>query len=138
MRKKKGLGRGLSELISGEALSRTRAVIEVSVDNIEPNPYQPRQALSDDSLQELTLSIQAHGIVQPVIVRGTEDADVYQIIAGERRWRAAQNAGLETVPCIVQEADDQKAVELALVENLMTWRRWRPPTRFDISFRSSA
>jgi len=118
MRKKKGLGRGLSELISGEALARSRAVLEVNTDNIEPNPYQPRQSLSDESLEELTLSIQAHGIVQPVIVRRTEDEDVYQIIAGERRWRAARNAGLETVPCIVQEADDQKAVELALVENL--------------------
>jgi len=118
MRKKKGLGRGLSELISGEALSRSRAVLEVSVDNIEPNPYQPRQSLSDESLEELMLSIQAHGIVQPVVVRPTEDADVYQIIAGERRWRAARNAGLETIPCIVQEADDEKAIELALVENL--------------------
>ncbi len=118
MRKKKGLGRGLSELISGEALARSRAVLEVNTDNIEPNPYQPRQSLSDESLEELTLSIQAHGIVQPVIVRRTEDEDVYQIIAGERRWRAARNAGLETVPCIVQEADDEKAVELALVENL--------------------
>lgn len=117
--RKKGLGRGLSELISGEALARSRAVLEVNVDKLEPNPYQPRQTLLDDeSLEELTLSIEAHGVVQPVVVRRTDDPDVYQIIAGERRWRAARRAGLQTIPCIIQDADDEKALELALVENL--------------------
>lgn len=116
--RKTGLGRGLSELISGEALARTRAVIEVGLDKLEPNPYQPRHAIDDDSLEELTLSIEAHGVVQPVVVRRTESPDVYQIIAGERRWRAASRAGLQTVPCIVQDASDERALEIALVENL--------------------
>ncbi|MEA3402117.1 MAG: ParB/RepB/Spo0J family partition protein [Armatimonadota bacterium] len=116
--RKKALGRGLSELISGEALARTRSVLEVSVDKLEPNPFQPRHGLNEESLEELTLSIEAHGVVQPVVVRQAEEPEVFQIIAGERRWRAAKRAGLQTVPCVVQEADDEKTLELALVENL--------------------
>ncbi len=115
---KKGLGRGLSELISGEALARSRAVLEVQLDRLEPNPYQPRQSISEEALEELTLSIETHGVVQPVVVRRTDDAEVFEIIAGERRWRAAQRAGLQTIPCIVHEADEEKMLELALVENL--------------------
>ncbi|MCD6361757.1 MAG: ParB/RepB/Spo0J family partition protein [Armatimonadetes bacterium] len=116
--RKKGLGRGLSELLSGEALARSRAVLEVSVDKLEPNPYQPRHSVNEEALEELTLSIETHGIVQPIVVRRTSEDEVYQIIAGERRWRAAQRAGLQTVPCIVHEADERKTLELALVENL--------------------
>jgi len=71
-----------------------------------------------ERLEELTLSIETHGIVQPIVVRRTAEDDVYQIIAGERRWRAAQRAGLQTVPCVVHEADERKTLELALVENL--------------------
>jgi ParB family transcriptional regulator, chromosome partitioning protein len=116
--RKKGLGRGLSELISGEELARSRAVLEVSVNNLEPNPYQPRQVIAEASLEELTLSVEAHGVVQPVVVRRTAEPDVFQIIAGERRWRAAQRAGLQTIPCVVHEADEEKMLEIALVENL--------------------
>lgn len=116
--RKKGLGRGLSELISGEALARSRAVLEVNVENLEPNPYQPREALDEEGLEELTLSVEAHGVVQPVVVRRTDEDDVFQIIAGERRWRAAERAGLQTVPCVVHEADEERMLELALVENL--------------------
>lgn len=116
--RKKGLGRGLSELISGEALARSRAVLEVHVDKLEPNPYQPRQSMNEGALEELTLSIEAHGVVQPVVVRKTDEEDVFQIIAGERRWRAAQRAGLQTVPCIVHDANEERMLELALVENL--------------------
>ncbi len=116
--RKKGLGRGLSELISGEALARSRAVLEVSLDNLEPNPYQPRSEMNEDSLEELTLSIETHGVVQPVVVRKTDEEDVFQIVAGERRWRAAGRAGLNTIPCIITEADDERMLELALVENL--------------------
>lgn len=116
--RKKGLGRGLSELISGEALARSRAVLEVQLDNLEPNPYQPRTTMDEGSLEELTLSIEAHGVVQPVVVRRTEEEEIFQIIAGERRWRAARRAGLNTIPCIVQDADDEHMLELALVENL--------------------
>ena len=116
--RRSGLGRGLSELISGEALARTRAVLEVHLDKLEPNPYQPRQEMNEEALEELTLSIEAHGIVQPVIVRRTPEEDLFQIIAGERRWRAARRAGLQTVPCVIYEADDEKMLEVALVENL--------------------
>ncbi len=115
---KKGLGRGLSELISGEALARSRAVLEVGVDKLEPNPYQPRHGIDDEGLEELTLSIEAHGIMQPVVVRRTDEPEVFQIIAGERRWRAAMRAGLQTIPCVVHDADDEHMLELALVENL--------------------
>ena len=116
--RRSGLGRGLRELISGEALARTRAVLEVHLDKLEPNPYQPRQEMNEEALEELTLSIEAHGIVQPVIVRRTPEEDLFQIIAGERRWRAARRAGLQTVPCVIYEADDEKMLEVALVENL--------------------
>lgn len=116
--RKKGLGRGLSELISGEALARSRAVLEVHLDNLEPNPYQPRTTMDEEALEELTLSIETHGVVQPVVVRRGEEEETFQIIAGERRWRAARRAGLQTIPCIVQDANDEAMLELALVENL--------------------
>jgi ParB family chromosome partitioning protein len=114
--RKRGLGRGLSDLLSGEALSQSRAVIEVPLGEIEPNPNQPRQDFNEDALEELTLSIEVHGVLQPIIVRRT--GPTYQIVAGERRWRAAQRAGLQTIPCLVQDADDNQALELAMIENL--------------------
>lgn len=114
--RKKGLGRGLSDLLSGEVLSQSRAVIEVPLDDIEPNPHQPRQIMDDSALEELTVSIEAHGVLQPIMVRSAGSG--YQIVAGERRWRAARRAGLRTVPCLVQNADDSQALELALIENL--------------------
>lgn len=114
--RKRGLGRGLSDLLSGEALSQSRAVIEVPLTEIEPNPNQPRQDFNEDALEELTLSIEMHGVLQPIIVRRT--GATYQIVAGERRWRAAQRAGRQTIPCLVQDADDAQALELAMIENL--------------------
>ena len=114
--RRRTLGRGLSELISGEALAQTRAVVEVPVGRIAPNPFQPRISVESDSLEELTLSIEAHGVIQPIITRLV--GDDYEIIAGERRWRAAQRAGLETVPCIVQDVSNEEALQLALIENL--------------------
>lgn len=114
--RKKGLGRGLSDLLSGEGLTQTRAVIEVPLDEIEPNPRQPRQYMDDAALEDLTLSIELHGVLQPIMVRSC--ANGYQIVAGERRWRAARRAGLRTVPCLVQHADDLQALELAMIENL--------------------
>jgi len=117
MMRRKGLGRGLSDLLSGgEALAQSRAVVEIPIDEIEPNPLQPRQIVEDEALEELTNSIEAHGILQPLIVR--EAGKGYQIVAGERRWRAARRAGLRTVPCLVQTADDLQALELAMIENL--------------------
>jgi len=114
--RKKTLGRGLSDLLSGETLAQSRAVVEVPLDEIEPNPLQPRLSIDDASLEGLTLSIESHGVLQPIIVRGASGA--YQIVAGERRWRAARRAGLQTVPCLVQMADDAQALELAMIENL--------------------
>ncbi|MBU0609232.1 MAG: ParB/RepB/Spo0J family partition protein, partial [Armatimonadetes bacterium] len=114
--RKKGLGRGLSDLLSGDSLAQSRAVIEVPLDDIEPNPLQPRQAMDDSSLEELTLSIETHGVLQPILVRGTDSG--YQLVAGERRWRAARRAGLHTIPCLVQTVDDVQSLELAMIENL--------------------
>lgn len=89
---------------------------EVSVDRITPNPWQPRLDLNEEQLQELADSIREHGLIQPLIV--TSATDGYQLIAGERRWRAARLAGLDRVPVIVKEAGDRAKLELALVENL--------------------
>lgn len=114
--RKKGLGRGLSDLLSGEGLTQSRAVIEVPLDEIEPNPRQPRLHMDDSALEDLTVSIEHHGVLQPIMVRSAGEG--YQIVAGERRWRAARRAGLRTVPCLVQHADDLQALELAMIENL--------------------
>ncbi len=113
---KRRLGRGLSQLISGNGLAQSRAVIEVAVERLQPNPYQPREDMSAESLAELAESIQAQGILQPLVVRPAGEG--YEIIIGERRWRAAQQSELETVPCIVQEVTNEQALELALIENL--------------------
>ncbi|MBC7225714.1 MAG: ParB/RepB/Spo0J family partition protein [Thermoflexales bacterium] len=109
-----GLGRGLEALIPvGE---ETAGILEVPVDEIRPNPHQPRMLIRDDELVELALSIQTHGVLQPLIV--VREGDGYQLVAGERRWRAAKLAGLTTVPVIVKDLAPQQTLELALVENL--------------------
>ncbi len=110
------LGRGLSQLISSNALSQSRAVIEVTPDRLQANPFQPRRSYDVATLDELAKSIREQGILQPLLVRPA--GDDYQIILGERRWRAAREAGLETIPCIVQEVEDRQALEMALIENL--------------------
>ena len=84
--------------------------------DIEPNPYQPRHHMDEDGIEDLAKSIERHGVVQPILVRRAGDG--YQIIAGERRWRAAKRAGLGTIPCIVDDVNDEGALELALIENL--------------------
>ena len=114
--RKRGLGRGLSELISGDTLAQSRSVVEVVLGDIEPNPYQPRRHIDEDGIEDLAKSIERHGVVQPILVRRAGDG--YQIIAGERRWRAAKRAGLGTIPCIVDDVNDEGALELALIENL--------------------
>lgn len=114
--RKSSLGRGLNQLISRNALAQSRAVIEVAPDRLQPNPFQPRHGYDADLLSELAQSIRQQGILQPIMVRPA--GDDYQIILGERRWRAAREAELETVPCIVQEVDDHQALEMALIENL--------------------
>jgi ParB family chromosome partitioning protein len=114
--RKRSLGKGLSELIPSGPINDSRALLEVPIDALYPNPMQPRADVDPDRLEELTLSIEAHGVLQPIIVR--KKGNDYEIVAGERRWRAAQRAGLETVPCITQEITDEESLQLALIENL--------------------
>jgi ParB family transcriptional regulator, chromosome partitioning protein len=119
--KHRGLGRGLGALIPGADTSA--GVIDVRVDDVAVNPLQPRKAIGAESLQELASSIREHGVLQPLIVTerelaASESGPRYQLIAGERRWRAAVLAGLQRVPVIVKEATPQETLELALVENL--------------------
>ena len=114
---KKGLGRGLSSLI-GE----TKAEIQknqLPVSDLIPNKYQPRKIFDEDNLIDLTNSIKERGILQPIIVRkSSDDRSKFEIIAGERRWLAAQKAGLHNVPVVITEADDLKSLEFAIVENV--------------------
>ena len=114
---KKGLGRGLSSLI-GETKVETPKN-QLSISDLIPNKYQPRKIFDEDNLNDLTNSIKARGILQPIIVRkSTDDKSKFEIIAGERRWLAAQKAGLHTVPVVITEADDLKSLEFAIVENV--------------------
>jgi ParB family chromosome partitioning protein len=113
---KKGLGRGLDALISRDALSRSEAVVQIGVQELAPNPYQPRTHLAEQGLDELAQSIRRHGVIQPLVVRPKDEG--FEVVAGERRWRAAQLAGLETVPCVVRQTTDEESVVFALVENL--------------------
>ena len=114
MTRSRGLGRGLSALIPAAA----GGVDEVDIDLIVPNPHQPRTNMSDDSLGELVESIREHGVLQPLLVSMSDSDGVYQLIAGERRLRAARLAGLTRVPVVVKEAASRELLELALVENL--------------------
>lgn len=129
LKKKMGLGRGLDALL-GEALrgessaaklsvdaeSRVSGVATIAVGEIQPNPDQPRRHFSDEKLAELAASIKKHGIIQPIVVRPFEGG--YQIVAGERRWRAAQKAQLHDMPAIVRNFDDAETLEIALLENI--------------------
>jgi ParB family chromosome partitioning protein len=118
---KKGLGRGLSALIPGASEPRIETDSEglsfqVEVDRITPSPFQPRRTFDDAKIGELATSIRNQGIIQPLVVR--RNGDGYELIAGERRWRAAMRAGLTHVPIVVRDASDHEALQLALVENL--------------------
>ena len=114
---KKGLGRGLSSLIGDSDVKITNNKILIS--SIIPNKYQPRKNFDKNSLEELTASIRERGIIQPIIVRASEDSnDKYELIAGERRWQAAQNAGLHEVPAVILNVDNLKSLEFAIVENV--------------------
>jgi len=114
---KKGLGRGLSSLI-GETKVETPKN-QLSISDLIPNKYQPRKIFDEDNLNDLTNSIKERGILQPIIVRkSNDDRFKFEIIAGERRWLAAQKAGLHTVPVVITEADDLKSLEFAIVENV--------------------
>ena len=114
---KKGLGRGLSSLIGDSDVKITNN--KISISSIIPNKYQPRKNFDKNSLEELTASIRERGIIQPIIVRSSEDSnDKYELIAGERRWQAAQNAGLHEVPAVILNVDNLKSLEFAIVENV--------------------
>ncbi len=118
MAKRKALGKGLSALIpdAHELEDAEARFIQCPVEAIEPNPYQPRQSFSSKELKEMVNSVREKGIITPLLVSKTETG--YQLIAGERRWRAAQKAGLKRVPVVVREATPTESLELALIENI--------------------
>ena len=121
--KKRGLGRGLDALLSGSAVATAEEpagtdLREVPVDLLQPGKYQPRSDMHPESLEELANSIRAQGVVQPIVVRSINSAGQYEIIAGERRWRAAQMAGLHEIPAVVRNVPDEAAIAMALIENI--------------------
>ena len=120
MARRSGLGKGLSALIPSEATGESDSLLRVvPISHIRPNAYQPRSHFDEESMGSLAASIREVGLLQPVLVRQLEDEeDSYELIAGERRWRAARRAGLQTIPVLVQVADDVASLEQALVENL--------------------
>ena len=114
---KKGLGRGLSSIIGDSEVTENKTLISIS--SIVRNKNQPRKKFEKESLDELTSSIRERGIIQPIIVRKSDEQnDKFEIIAGERRWQAAQNAGLHDIPVVVIKADKLKSLEFAIVENV--------------------
>ncbi len=116
---RKALGRGLNALLQ-TVESTTSALEQVQLDRIDPNPFQPRHDFPEESLKELADSIRASGVVQPILLRVSALTEGrYQLVVGERRWRAARLAGLETVPAVIREVADQDALEFALTENLL-------------------
>ena len=120
MARRSGLGKGLSALIPSEVTGESDSVLRVvPISHIRPNAYQPRSHFDEESMASLAASIKAVGLLQPVLVRELQgEAETYELIAGERRWRAARRAGLQTIPVLVQTADDVTSLEQALVENL--------------------
>jgi ParB family chromosome partitioning protein len=114
---RKVLGRGLSALLSETPATANEELREVDIDLIEPNNVQPRTRFDETQLEELAQSIKTNGVVQPILVRKTNGGR-YQIVAGERRWRAAQRAGLQRIPSVIRDVPDDKMLELALIENI--------------------
>ncbi|HBK52641.1 MAG TPA: chromosome partitioning protein ParB, partial [Syntrophomonas wolfei] len=116
-KKERGLGRGLEALLSSDlGFDETQEVTQIEVDEIVLRKEQPRKRFDDKSLRELADSIKEHGLLQPLIVRPRQDG--FELVAGERRWRAAQMAGLKQVPALLREMDDVQAAEVSLVENI--------------------
>ncbi|GAA6171217.1 ParB/RepB/Spo0J family partition protein [Colwellia sp. KU-HH00111] len=130
--KKRGLGRGLDALLTPQAHKpadntekenantkpKDGDLNKLAINNLSPGKYQPRKDMSDAALEELSLSIQSQGIIQPIVVRPLAEEGQYEIIAGERRWRAAQLAQLTEVPCLIKDVPDESAVAIALIENI--------------------
>ncbi len=117
MNNKRGLGRGLGALLGSAAEPSAESALEIPLDRVHPNPRQPRKRFDPAALAELTDSIRVSGVIQPIVVR--RDGEGYELIAGERRWRAAKQAGLERIPAVVRDATNAQSLELALVENLL-------------------
>jgi len=122
MARSSGLGKGLSSIIPGAELTdadttQGAVLLDVPVASVSPNPHQPRVHFDEESLSELSASIAEMGVLQPILVRPLDDG-AFELIAGERRWRAAQRAGLATIPAVIRTTDDASSVEQALVENL--------------------
>jgi ParB family transcriptional regulator, chromosome partitioning protein len=122
-KRRPALGRGMAALLSNApapvpaaSLAAGRAFLSLPVEAVERNPGQPRKRFDEARLEELAASIRQHGVVEPILVR--RHGDSYRIVAGERRWRAAQRAGLKEIPALVREATEAQAFEIALVENL--------------------
>ncbi len=113
---KRGLGKGIDALIPGAVIGDNEEIMEIPPHEIEANPYQPRQIFDDEKIQDLAASMKEHGVIQPLIVR--RSGSRYQLVAGERRLRAAITAGLEKVPVVVRDMTDRETMEISLVENL--------------------
>ncbi len=116
MAKRKGLGKGLDALIMDNA-SEENSPVELRITEIEPNSDQPRKYFDETALDELSENIKRYGLLQPIVVRPLIGGN-YQIVAGERRWRASRRAGLKTIPVIIKELSDEETMEIALIENL--------------------
>jgi ParB family transcriptional regulator, chromosome partitioning protein len=122
--KRKGLGRGLAALLGEDgaedytALDRLRAAKDVPIEQLQPNRFQPRRRFDDETMDELTQSVRERGVLQPILVRRTGAPNIYEIVAGERRWRAAQKAQLHQVPVTIKDLSDADALEIALIENI--------------------
>lgn len=117
MSAQKGLGRGLDALLYDNTIESGGGIMMLRLSDIEPNPLQARKEFDPEALRELSESVALHGIVQPIAVRPIRDG-FYEIIAGERRWRAARMAGLAEIPCVIKDVDDRTAAEISLIENL--------------------
>ena len=115
--KRGGLGKGLDALLAENSLDNASKTVTLRISEIEPNRSQPRKQFDEESLAELSESIAQHGVLQPLLVRPMTDG-TYQLVAGERRWRAARMAGLTEVPVVIREMTDRQASELSLIENL--------------------
>lgn len=131
MSSKRGLGKGLDALLATSSLAREKQQVashsqemssdgelqDIAIASLKPGIYQPRKDMSPEALEELSASIQSQGIIQPIVVRPLNTGG-YEIIAGERRWRAAKQAGLKQVPCLIKPVDDRAAIAMALIENI--------------------
>ncbi|MDD4599734.1 Stage 0 sporulation protein J [bioreactor metagenome] len=128
----RGLGRGLESLLPGTDANDTKKINEVAVKDIRPNPFQPRRDFDDEVMAELIQSVKQYGVIQPVVVRKTLTG--YELVAGERRWRASKAAGLKDIPAVVRDYTDGEMTEIALIENLQ--RQDLNPVEEALAFRS--